>query len=81
MPPRKHTQLAKFSFSFVICLASLGTLYHGENESDQEPQPVSDTNGDAYIVLDEQEIRYRVAFTLMDKQAMSVYRALVRTHN
>jgi len=75
----KQTQVARFSFLLLFCLASLGTFYHGENESDQKAKPISETNGDTYIVLDEQEIRYRVAFTLMDKQAMSVYRDERRT--
>ena len=56
----KQTQVARFSFLSFFFLASLGSFYHGEDESDSEPLPISDTN--------------TVAFTVMDEEARKVYR-------
>ena len=75
MPTIKLTQASRFSFFSIFLLLSLGSFYYGEDESDQETLPSSDSNADA----DEQEITNYVAFTAMDEEAMRVYREERRT--
>ncbi len=65
MPTITHTKVARFSISITFLLATLGSVYHGEDESDSEPPPISDENAHP--------------FTVMDVEAMSVYRDERRT--
>ncbi|MYC25954.1 MAG: hypothetical protein F4X56_08580 [Gammaproteobacteria bacterium] len=65
MPTFTFTKVARFSFLFTFLLATLGSVYHGEDESDSEPPPISDENAHS--------------FTVMDVEAMNVYRDERRT--